>query len=127
MYPLLNQQGPVYTTGDACSISSGNPEGSGPGSGDGDGGPDAPGSGNSGSTAFPGWYNFEPVIGDATGTSVSGAVAKLNKNLGSALGMLAGNADLTYSAVSDIRGMSQRVVNASEAAQQFLKEISEFN
>lgn len=125
--PIYNRQGPVYTTGEACSISSGNPEGSGKGSGDGDGGPDAPASGNSGSTAFPGWYNFEPVIGDATGTSVSGAVAKLNKNLGSALGMLAGNADLIYSAVSDIRGMSQRVVNASEVAQQFLKEISEYN
>ncbi|MBR7628850.1 hypothetical protein KAT72_07335 [Aeromonas popoffii] len=125
--PIYNRQGPVYTTGEACSISSGNPEGSGKGSGDGDGGPDAPASGNSGSTAFPGWYNFEPVIGDATGTSVSGAVAKLNKNLGSAFAMLAGNADLTYSAVSDISGMSRRVVNASEAAQQFLKEISEYN
>jgi hypothetical protein len=125
--PLGNTKGPVYTNGEACSISSGNPEGSGPGSGDGDGGPDAPGSGNSGSTAFPGWYNFEPVIGDATGTSVSGAVAKLNKNLGSALGMLAGNADLTYFAVNEIRGLSQRVVNAGEAAQQLLKEISEYN
>lgn len=127
VFPLVNQQGPVYSTGDTCFISSGNPEGSGKGSGDGDGGPDAPASGNSGSTAFPGWYNFEPVIGDATGTSISGAVAKLNKNLGSALGMLAGNADLTHSALSDINGMSRRVVNASEAAQQFLKEISEYN
>lgn len=125
--PLANTKGPVFTNGDACSISSGNPEGSGDGSGDGDGGPDAPGSGNSGSTAFPGWYNFEPVIGDSTGTSVSGTVAKLNKNLGKALGNLAGSSSTISRQVNEILGEAHRQTNASEGAVELLKEIREYN
>lgn len=125
--PLANTKGPVFTNGEACSISSGNPEGSGDGSGDGDGGPDAPGSGNSGSTAFPGWYNFEPVVGDATGTSVSGAVAKLNKNLGKALGNLAGSSSTISRQVNEILGEAHRQTNASEQAVSVLGEIREYN
>ncbi|WP_413165519.1 hypothetical protein [Aeromonas salmonicida] len=125
--PLANSKGPVFTNGEACSMSSGNPEGSGDGSGDGDGGPDAPGSGSSGSTAFPGWYNFEPVIGDSTGTSVSGTVAKLNKNLGKALGNLAGSSSTISRQVNEIVGLQLREMNASEGAVELLKEIREYN
>lgn len=124
--PLANSKGPVFTNGEACSISSGNPEGSGDGSGDGDGGPDAPGSGNSGSTAFPGWYNFEPVIGDSTGTSVSGTIAKLNKNLGLALGSLVSDSDRLYDRVNSIESLARRETNASEGAVELLKEIREY-
>ncbi|HHX4471084.1 TPA: hypothetical protein ACVBCY_002022 [Aeromonas hydrophila] len=79
--PLANTKGPVETTGSSCSWSDSN----GSGSGDADGSGNTPGEGPSGTKPIDGWFNFEPVIGDATGTSVSGAVAKLNKNLGVAL------------------------------------------
>ncbi|QGZ72975.1 hypothetical protein [Aeromonas hydrophila] len=79
--PLANTKGPVETTGGSCSWSDSN----GSGSGDADGSGNTPGEGPSGTKPIDGWFNFEPVIGDATGTSVSGAVAKLNKNLGVAL------------------------------------------
>ncbi|MGN5040822.1 hypothetical protein [Aeromonas sp. 3P] len=78
--PLANTKGPVETTGTACSITD-----NGSGNGDSDGSGNTPGEGPSGTKPIDGWLNFEPVIGDATGTSVSGAVAKLNKNLGVAL------------------------------------------
>lgn len=79
--PLANTKGPVETTGSSCSWSDSN----GSGNGDADGSGNTPGEGPSGTKPIDGWFNFEPVIGDATGTSVSGAVAKLNKNLGVAL------------------------------------------
>lgn len=78
--PLNNTKGPVETTGTACKLSD-----NGSGNGDSDGSGNTPGEGPSGTKPIDGWLNFEPVIGDATGTSVSGAVAKLNKNLGVAL------------------------------------------
>ncbi len=78
--PLNNTKGPVETTGTACKLSD-----NGSGNGDSDGSGNTPGEGTSGTKPIDGWLNFEPVIGDATGTSVSGAVAKLNKNLGVAL------------------------------------------
>lgn len=78
--PLANTKGPVETTGTACSLSD-----NGSGNGDSDGSGNTPDQGNSGTKPINGWLDFEPVIGDATGTSVSGAVAKLNKNLGVAL------------------------------------------
>ncbi|MFM5725768.1 hypothetical protein ACET8R_04140 [Aeromonas veronii] len=78
--PLANTKGPVETTGTACSYSD-----NGSGNGDSDGSGNTPDEGASGTKPISGWLDFEPVIGDATGTSVSGAVAKLNKNLGVAL------------------------------------------
>ncbi|QXB02996.1 hypothetical protein [Aeromonas sp. FDAARGOS 1416] len=78
--PLANTKGPVETTGTACSITE-----NGSGNGDSDGSGNTPDEGPSGTKPIAGWLDFEPVIGDATGTSVSGAVAKLNKNLGVAL------------------------------------------
>ncbi|WP_429058880.1 hypothetical protein [Aeromonas veronii] len=78
--PLNNTKGPVETTGVACKLSD-----NGSGNGDSDGSGNTPDEGPSGTKPIDGWLNFEPVIGDATGTSVSGAVAKLNKNLGVAL------------------------------------------
>ncbi|MGU5678001.1 hypothetical protein ACV1C4_23270 [Aeromonas hydrophila] len=81
--PLANTKGPVETTGTTCSWS----DAGGSGNGDSDGSGNTPGEGNSGGVVN-GWDFFQPVTGDATGTSVSGAVAKLNKNLGSALHQL---------------------------------------
>lgn len=78
--PLNNTKGPVETTGTACKLSE-----NGSGNGDSDGSGNTPDEGGAGTKPIDGWLNFEPVIGDATGTSVSGAVAKLNKNLGVAL------------------------------------------
>lgn len=78
--PLNNTKGPVETTGTACKLSE-----NGSGNGDSDGSGNTPDEGGSGTKPINGWLDFEPVIGDATGTSVSGAVAKLNKNLGVAL------------------------------------------
>ncbi|MGL6632468.1 hypothetical protein ACSZOF_02790 [Aeromonas veronii] len=78
--PLNNTKGPVETTGSACKLSD-----NGSGNGDSDGSGNTPDEGGSGTKPIDGWLNFEPVIGDATGTSVSGAVAKLNKNLGVAM------------------------------------------
>ncbi|MGL5091335.1 MAG: hypothetical protein ACRC8B_10490 [Aeromonas sobria] len=78
--PLANTKGPVETTGTSCNYSD-----NGSGNGDSDGSGNTPDQGNSGTKPISGWLDFEPVIGDATGTSVSGAVAKLNKNLGVAL------------------------------------------
>ncbi|WP_139742275.1 hypothetical protein, partial [Aeromonas dhakensis] len=79
-FPMANTKGPVETTGTACNYADSN----GSGSGDADGSGDTPAEGNGGGVVD-GWDFFQPVIGDATGTSVSGAVAKLNKNLGAAL------------------------------------------
>lgn len=78
--PLLNERGPVETTGTACNYT-----GYGSGNGDSDGSGNTPDEGSAGTKPIAGWLDFEPVIGDATGTSVSGAVAKLNKNLSLAL------------------------------------------
>ncbi|MGU5655233.1 hypothetical protein [Aeromonas allosaccharophila] len=79
--PLANIKGPVETNGQACNLID---NGTG-GDGDSDGSGNTPDEGNSGTKPIAGWLDFEPVIGDATGTSVSGAVAKLNKNLGVAM------------------------------------------
>lgn len=79
--PLANTKGPVETTGTTCSWSDSN----GSGNGDADGSGNTPSEGSSGTKPIDGWLDFQPVIGDATGTSVSAAVAKLNKNLGGAL------------------------------------------
>lgn len=78
--PLANTKGPVETTGTSCNYSD-----NGSGDGDSDGSGNTPDQGNSGTKPINGWLDFAPVIGDATGTSVSGSVAKLNKNLGVAL------------------------------------------
>ncbi|HEH9428799.1 TPA: hypothetical protein SIA32_004101 [Aeromonas sobria] len=78
--PLANTKGPVETTGTSCNYSD-----NGSGNGDSDGSGNTPDQGNSGTKPINGWLDFAPVIGDATGTSVSGSVAKLNKNLGVAL------------------------------------------
>lgn len=78
--PLANTKGPVETTGNACNWTE-----NGSGNGDSDGSGNTPDEGASGTKPIAGWLDFEPVIGDATGTSVSGAVAKLNKNLGVAM------------------------------------------
>lgn len=78
--PLANTKGPVETTGTACSITE-----NGSGNGDSDGSGNTPNEGSTGTKPIDGWLDFQPVIGDATGTSVSGAVAKLNKNLDVAL------------------------------------------
>ncbi|MBW3805525.1 hypothetical protein GL273_06755 [Aeromonas jandaei] len=78
--PLANTKGPVETTGTACNYTE-----NGSGNGDSDGSGNTPDEGPAGTKPIAGWLDFEPVIGDATGTSVSGAVAKLNKNLGLAL------------------------------------------
>ncbi|MGR1252000.1 hypothetical protein [Aeromonas veronii] len=78
--PLANTKGPVETTGTACNITE-----NGSGNGDSDGSGNTPNEGSTGTKPIDGWLDFQPVIGDATGTSVSGAVAKLNKNLGVAL------------------------------------------
>lgn len=78
--PLNNTKGPVQTTGTACNLSD-----YGSGNGDSDGSGNTPGEGTSGTKPIDGWFDFEPVIGDSTGTSVSAAVANLNKNLGLAL------------------------------------------
>ncbi|WP_306643513.1 hypothetical protein [Aeromonas salmonicida] len=120
--PLANTRGPVETTGGACSWSDSN----GSGSGDGDGSGNTPGEGNNGGEVA-GWDFFEPVIGDATGTSVSGSIAKINKNLGSTLGTLMGTADRTYNALNEMRGLAQRETNASEQAVSVLSEIREYN
>lgn len=106
--PLNNTKGPVETTGTACSLSD-----NGSGNGDSDGSGNTPDEGASGTKPIDGWLDFEPVIGDATGTSVSGAVAKLNKNLGLALRHVVdnGNRDsnninsITHSAESFSRDM----------------------
>lgn len=81
--PLANTKGPVETTGAACRLSD-----NGSGDGDSDGSGKTPGEGSSGTKPIDGWLDFQPVVGDATGTSVSGAVAKLNKNLGLAFRQL---------------------------------------
>lgn len=78
--PLANTKGPVETTGTSCNYSD-----NGSGNGDSDGSGNTPDEGNAGTKPITGWVDFQPVIGDSTGTSVSGAVAKLNKNLGLAL------------------------------------------
>ena len=78
--PLANTKGPVETTGTSCNYSD-----NGSGNGDSDGSGNTPDEGASGTKPIDGWIDFAPVIGDATGTSVSGSVAKLNKNLGVAL------------------------------------------
>ncbi|WP_421269499.1 hypothetical protein [Aeromonas veronii] len=78
--PLANKKGPVETTGAACDWTQNSS-----GNGDSDGSGNTPDEGSTGTKPIDGWLDFQPVIGDATGTSVSGAVAKLNKNLGIAL------------------------------------------
>ncbi|WP_265421996.1 hypothetical protein [Aeromonas salmonicida] len=120
--PLANTKGPVETTGSSCSWSDSN----GSGNGDADGSGNTPGEGNNGGEVD-GWDFFAPVVGDATGTSVSGSIAKINKNLGSTLGTLMGTADRTYHSLNEMRGLAQRETNATEKAVSVLEEIREYN
>lgn len=110
--PLANTKGPVQTTGTSCNYSD-----NGSGNGDSDGSGNTPDEGNSGTKPISGWVDFQPVIGDATGTSVSGAVAKLNKNLGVALRQVVDSANrdsnninsITHSAESIARDMKDNL------------------
>ncbi|NJI08498.1 hypothetical protein [Aeromonas veronii] len=122
--PLANKKGPVETTGAACDWTE-----NGSGNGDSDGSGNTPGEGgSSGNGGLPkDWDFFNPVIGDATGTSVSATIAKLNKNLGKHIGAFSENSQMIYQRVNELTGDSRRIVNASEAAQQYLKEIAEYN
>ncbi|MFQ1694490.1 hypothetical protein ACK38U_18575 [Aeromonas veronii] len=122
--PLANKKGPVETTGAACDWTQNS---SGNGDSDGSGNTPAEGS-SSGNGGLPkNWDFFNPVLGDATGTSVSATIAKLNKNLGQHIGAFSENTDKIYQRVNELTGDSRRIVNASEAAQQYLKEIAEYN
>ncbi|WP_139432891.1 hypothetical protein [Aeromonas veronii] len=122
--PLANKKGPVETTGAACDWTQNS---SGNGDSDGSGNTPAEG-GSSGNGGLPkDWDFFNPVIGDATGTSVSATIAKLNKNLGKHIGAFSENSQMIYQRVNELTGDSRRIVNASEAAQQYLKEIAEYN
>ncbi|WP_429018393.1 hypothetical protein [Aeromonas allosaccharophila] len=117
--PLANTKGPVETTGNACNWTE-----NGSGNGDSDGSGNTPGEGTSGTKPIDGWLNFEPVIGDATGTSVSGAVAKLNKNLGVALRQVVDSANrdsnninsITHSAESFSRDMKTALYQLDKMA-----------
>ncbi len=122
--PLANTKGPVETTGTACNYTE-----NGSGNGDSDGSGNTPGEGgNSDNGGLPkDWDFFNPVIGDATGTSVSASIAKLNKNLGKHIGVFSENTDRIYQRVNEISGLSQRTTNATESAKQLLSEISEYN
>ncbi|MBL0666298.1 hypothetical protein JD488_06260 [Aeromonas jandaei] len=119
--PLANSKGPVETTGEVCNIGGG---------GDGDGDKGGSGGGTPDPESKPKWNYFEPSQGDATGTSVSSAIAKLNRNLGDSFRSIDAGLELgkmEYSRINEISGDTTRIVNASEAAQQALKEISEYN
>lgn len=122
--PLANTKGPVETTGTACNWTE-----NGSGNGDSDGSGNTPGEGgNSDNGGLPkDWDFFNPVIGDATGTSVSASIAKLNKNLGKHIGAFSEGTERIYARVNQISGDTTRIVNATEAAQQSLKEIAEYN
>ncbi|QTL93532.1 hypothetical protein [Aeromonas jandaei] len=122
--PLANTKGPVETTGTACNYTD-----NGSGNGDSDGSGNTPDEGNNSENGgLPkNWDFFNPVIGDATGTSVSASIAKLNKNLGKNIGALTQYNDMLYQRVNGISGDTSRIVNATEAAQQSLKEIAEYN
>lgn len=119
--PLANSKGPVETTGEVCNIGGG---------GDGDGDKGGSGGGTPDPESKPKWNYFEPSQGDATGTSVSSAIAKLNRNLGDSFRSIDAGLELgkmEYSRINEISGDTTRIVNASEAAKQSLKEISEYN
>lgn len=122
--PLANTKGPVETTGTACNYTD-----NGSGNGDSDGSGNTPDEGNNSENGgLPkNWDFFNPVVGDATGTSVSASIAKLNKNLGKNIGALTQYNDMLYQRVNGISGDTSRIVNATEAAQQSLKEIAEYN
>lgn len=121
--PLANTKGPVETTGTACNWTE-----NGSGNGDSDGSGNTPDEGNnSGNGGLPkDWDFFEPVIGDATGTSVSATIAKLNKNLGKNIGALTQNNDMLNKRVNEISGDTSRIVNATERAKDLLQEMSDF-
>ena len=119
--PLANTKGPVETTGTACSITE-----NGSGNGDSDGSGNAPNEGSTGTKPIDGWLDFQPVIGDATGTSVSGAVAKLNKNLGVALRQVVDSTkrdsnninSITHSAESFSRDMKDALYHIKQSSSQ---------
>ncbi|WP_429185918.1 hypothetical protein [Aeromonas veronii] len=92
--PLANTKGPVITTGNECSWNDTGTEGGG-GNGDADGSGNTPDEGSgTGGNGFPkDWDYFKPVLGDATGTSVSAAVAKLNSNIGKYISTVTGTRD----------------------------------
>ena len=119
--PLANTKGPVETTGTACSITE-----NGSGNGDSDGSGNTPNEGSTGTKPIDGWLDFQPVIGDATGTSVSGAVAKLNKNLGVALRQVVDSTkrdsnninSITHSAESFSRDMKDALYHIKQSSSQ---------
>ncbi|WP_323875437.1 hypothetical protein [Aeromonas veronii] len=121
--PLANTKGPVETTGNACNWTE-----NGSGNGDSDGSGNTPGEGgNSGNGGLPkNWDFFNPVIGDATGTSVSATIAKLNKNLGKHIGAFSENTDKIYQRVNELTGDSRRIVNATERAKDLLQQMTDF-
>ena len=110
--PLANSKGPVETTGEVCNIGGG---------GDGDGDKGGSGGGTPDPESNPKWNYFEPSLGDSTGTSVSSGIAKLNRNLGDSFRLFEAGLELekmSYASVNEMKGNTNRVVNASEAAQQ---------
>ncbi|WP_152524147.1 hypothetical protein [Aeromonas veronii] len=122
--PLANTKGPVETTGTACNYTD-----NGSGNGDSDGSGHTPGEGNNSENGgLPkDWDFFNPVVGDATGTSVSASIAKLNKNLGKHIGAFSEGTERIYSRVNQISGDTTRIVNATETAERLLKDIAEYN
>ncbi len=117
--PLNNTKGPVETTGTACKLSD-----NGSGNGDSDGSGNTPDEGSSGTKPIDGWLNFEPVIGDATGTSVSGAVAKLNKNLGVALRQVVDNSRQDSNNINSIAHSADSLYKDMKTALLHLDNIS---
>lgn len=117
--PLANTKGPVETTGTSCNYSD-----NGSGNGDSDGSGNTPGEGNAGTKPITGWVDFQPVIGDATGTSVSGAVAKLNKNLGLALRQVVDNSRQDSNNINSIAHSADSLYKDMKTALLHLDNIS---
>ncbi|MCF5894610.1 hypothetical protein K3H42_05645 [Aeromonas veronii] len=117
--PLANTKGPVETTGTACSITE-----NGSGNGDSDGSGNTPDEGSSGTKPIDGWLDFQPVIGDATGTSVSGAVAKLNKNLGVALRQVVDSTKRDSNNINSIAHSAESVSRDMKEALYHIKQSS---
>ncbi|MEE1952236.1 hypothetical protein ACTG2T_20380 [Aeromonas sp. 75A] len=117
--PLANTKGPVETTGTACKLSD-----NGSGNGDSDGSGNTPDEGGAGTKPIDGWLNFEPVVGDATGTSVSGAVAKLNKNLGVALRQVVDSTKQDSNNINSITHSAEAVSRDMKEALYHIKQSS---
>ncbi|WP_156129251.1 hypothetical protein [Aeromonas allosaccharophila] len=117
--PLANTKGPVETTGTSCNYSD-----NGSGNGDSDGSGNTPDEGNAGTKPITGWVDFQPVIGDSTGTSVSGAVAKLNKNLGLALRQVVDNSRQDSNNINSIAHSADSLYKDMKTALLHLDNIS---